>query len=114
MSLTKTETFTLISLIVFLIAINYSWLDSLVIDSFSDDEFVKVDRVIDGDTIKSNENSIRLLGINTPEKGEKYYREAKDSLNEKILNKTVGLNTAKIKKTDITERLLIFFLIMKI
>ena len=69
MKLTKKETFILTSLIILLIAINYSWLDSLVIDSFSDDEFVKVDRIIDGDTlVLNNGNHVRMLGINTPEK----------------------------------------------
>ncbi|MDP3758095.1 MAG: thermonuclease family protein [Candidatus Daviesbacteria bacterium] len=110
MTLTKKETFILISLIVFLIAINYSWLDSLVIGSFSDDEFVKVDKVIDGDTIKSNENSIRLLGINSPEKKEKYYQEAKDFLNEKILNKTVRLEYGKDKKDRYNRTLAYIFL----
>ena len=107
MKLTKKETLTLISLIIILIAINYSWLDSLVVKSFSDDEFVKIDRVIDGDTVEVNGASIRLLGINTPEKKEKYYQEAKDSLNEKILNKTVRLEYGK-DKTDRYNRTLAY------
>ncbi|MEK6845087.1 MAG: thermonuclease family protein [Nanoarchaeota archaeon] len=110
MNLTKKETLTLVLLIIFLISINYSWLDSLVIDSFSDDEFVKIDRVIDGDTVKSNETSIRLLGINTPEKNEKYYQEAKDSLNEMILNKTVRFEYGKDKKDRYNRTLAYIFL----
>ena len=105
MNFTKKETFILISLIVLLISINYSWLDSLVIDSFSDDEFVKIDKVIDGDTVKTNETSIRLLGINSPEKKEQYYQEAKDFLNEELLNKTVKIEYGK-DKTDRYNRTL--------
>jgi len=49
-------------------------------------EYVKestlVTRVIDGDTIECGEETIRFLGINTPERGKYYYNEAKDFLKE--------------------------------
>jgi len=57
-----------------------------------------IDRVIDGDTVESNGTSIRLLGINTPERGEKYYIEAKDFLEELVINKTVVLKFGKERK----------------
>ncbi|MEK6918608.1 MAG: thermonuclease family protein [Nanoarchaeota archaeon] len=41
---------------------------------------VFIDRVIDGDTFQANGSSFRLLGINTPEKGENFYDEAKSYL----------------------------------
>ncbi len=41
-----------------------------------------VDRIIDGDTLVCDNETIRLLGIDTPEKGEKYYQEAKDFLKQ--------------------------------
>ncbi len=99
MKLTKKETIVLISMIILLIAMNYSWLDSLVINSFSDAELIKIDKVIDGDTVKTNETSIRLLGINSPEKKEEYYQEAKDFLEETLLNKTARIEYGK-DKTD--------------
>ncbi|MBS3074051.1 thermonuclease family protein [Candidatus Pacearchaeota archaeon] len=37
-----------------------------------------IDRVIDGDTFESNGSRFRLLGINTPEKNEYLYNEAKN------------------------------------
>jgi len=44
-------------------------------------ETIFVERVIDGDTlVDSNGTVYRLLGINTPEKGEEDYQEAKDFL----------------------------------
>jgi len=51
-------------------------------------EEVFVERVIDGDTISTDIGDIRLLGINTPERGQAYYDEAKDFLKE-IENKSV-------------------------
>jgi len=47
-----------------------------------------VNRIIDGDTIVCNNRTIRLLGINTPEKKMPYYQEAKDFLRQ-IENKTI-------------------------
>lgn len=105
MGLTKKETIFLISLVVLLIAINYSWLDSLVVNSFSDYETIKITRIVDGDTVDSDIGKIRMLGINTPEKKERYYQEAKDFLNEELLNKTVRIEFGK-DKTDRYNRTL--------
>ena len=41
---------------------------------------VNLTRVIDGDTIDTELGKIRLLGINTPEKKQPFYQEAKDFL----------------------------------
>lgn len=50
----------------------------------------KVTNVVDGDTLDlNNSQRIRLSGINTPETGECYYQEAKNKLEELILNKDV-------------------------
>ena len=55
-------------------------------------ESAKVLEVIDGDTIKLENNEvIRLLHINTAEKGEKCYEEAKEKLRELVENKTIWL-----------------------
>lgn len=89
----------LIFLIILLFAINYSYLDKAFENFLTDHEISNVKRVIDGDTIVIENNThVRLLGINTPEHGEKYYQEAKDFLNEKILNKTIELEFGKNKK----------------
>jgi endonuclease YncB( thermonuclease family) len=82
-------------LFILLFALNYNFLDTklqgfLIEDGF---QFVQVERVIDGDTVVVNGSSIRLLGINTPEKGEKYSSEAKEFLEKKVLNKTIRLDS---------------------
>lgn len=79
----------LVLLIVLLFIINYSFIDSALINFLDEREVIIIDRVVDGDTVVSNDKSIRLLGINCPEKGEQYYTEAKDFLEESILNKTI-------------------------
>ena len=54
-------------------------------------EPAKVLEVIDGDTIRTEKETIRLLHVNAPEKGEKCYEEAKARLKELVENKTVWL-----------------------
>lgn len=82
---------SLVFLLLLLFVLNYSFLDSLLIDFLNDGERIFVDRVIDGDTVVSNGTSIRLLGINAPERGEMYSAEASEFLEEMVLNKTVGV-----------------------
>ena len=58
-----------------------------------------VTKIIDGDTIRiENGKTIRLICINTPEKGEEGYEEATNYLRSLILNKMV------ILKKDISEK----------
>ena len=85
----------LVALILILFAINYPFLDKALEKFLDEGEVIIVERVIDGDTIVSGNNSIRLLGINSPERGEKYYDEAKVFLEDLILNKTVRLEFGK-------------------
>lgn len=52
----------------------------------------KVVKIIDGDTIKlENGMTVRLLGINAPERGQKYYNEAKRFLEKLVYGKEVIL-----------------------
>jgi len=58
-----------------------------------------VTRIIDGDTLEiENGEIIRLSGINTPEKKECYYEEAKQALSQLTINKSVYL------ERDLTDR----------
>lgn len=94
-------------LIIALVIINYGWLDNAVNNFLHTYEQVHVDRIIDGDTIESNKTSIRLLGINTPERGELYYEEAKEFLENLVLNKTVNLKYGK-ERYDKYQRVLAY------
>ncbi len=79
----------LIVLVVVLLAVNYNHLNGFVVNNFGDLEQVKVDRVVDGDTVVVNGIYVRLLGINTPESGEKGYYEAKEFLSSRVINRTI-------------------------
>jgi len=82
-----------------LVAFNYNYLDSAITGFLIDRDTAKVERIIDGDTIVVDSgDKIRLLGINTPEKGEEYYADAKEFLEGLILNKTVEVEYGKSKK----------------
>lgn len=48
-----------------------------------------ITRVIDGDTIETENKTIRLIGINTPEKKEACFQEAKEFLEKQVLEKQV-------------------------
>jgi len=94
-------------LIIALVVINYGWLDDALSNFLNTSEQVHVDRIIDGDTIESNSTSIRLLGINSPERGEYFYEEAKEFLEQEILNKTVNLKYGK-ERYDKYQRVLAY------
>jgi len=87
----------LIILLIVLFAINYPFLDEFLKNLFTESETAHIERIIDGDTVEAeNRNeSIRLLGINTPERGEFLYLEAKEFLESMVLNKTVVLKFGK-------------------
>lgn len=77
-------------LVLLFIFINYSHLDGFFIKNFSNEETITVERVIDGDTVVDTGGlHYRLLGINTPEKGEYLYSDAKKFLEENALNMTL-------------------------
>ena len=82
----KRDLNVLIILIFVLLIINYSSLDNALENFLIDYEVVDVERVIDGDTLIADGKSTRLLGINSPERGELYYAEAKQFLEEMTLN----------------------------
>ena len=82
----------LIFLIILLFAVNYSFLNSALQNFLTDYEEALVIRIIDGDTLEiESGEKVRLLGIDAPEKGERYSLEAAKFLEEKVLNKTVVL-----------------------
>lgn len=87
----RKEIISLIILLIILLGVNYGFLDKSLIDFLNTNKEIHVDRVIDGDTIESNKTSIRMLGINTPERGEFLYEEAKIFLENELLNKNVTL-----------------------
>ena len=105
----------LVLLIFLLFVINYPFLDS-TLENFlkeSGTEKAFIVRVIDGDTVVlDTEERVRLLGINAPEKGEKYYLESKEFLEDSVLNKTVTLKFGKDRQ-DRYGRTLAYILIGK-
>jgi endonuclease YncB( thermonuclease family) len=103
----KKEVFLLVGLIVLLFIVNYPFLNSLIENFFVEREKVEVLRVVDGDTIVTSEGNVRLLGINSPEKGEYLYGESKNFLESLILNESVYLEFGK-DKTDKYGRILAY------
>lgn len=85
--------FLLVIIILGLIAYYYPYITGKIVNNKVSYEREKafVLRVVDGDTIETNVGTVRLLGINTPEKGKAYYSDAKDSLRSEIENKSVEL-----------------------
>jgi len=83
-----------------LFSLNYDFLDGKLQNFLGGKNTAqaKVERIIDGDTFKTGNETIRMLGINTPEKKEKYYLEAKNFLENEIANKTVNLEFGKERK----------------
>ncbi len=103
----------LVFLILVLFLINYRFLDKAIENLLSDYETAVVGRVIDGDTIVIDSGeSVRLLGINAPERGEYYFDEATKFLEDMVLNKTIRLEYSGTKY-DKYRRLLAYLYIGK-
>lgn len=101
----------LVFLIFLLLIFNYDFFNTELTKLLTDSEYALVTRVIDGDTLEiENGERVRLLGINCPEKGDKYYDEAKDFLESLTLNKTVRLEFGK-KKYDLYDRTLAYIFV---
>jgi len=64
-----------------------------------------VGKVIDGDTVVINGESIRLLGIDTDERGYPCFNEAKKRIEELVLNKEVTMEK-DVQDKDQYKRLL--------
>jgi endonuclease YncB( thermonuclease family) len=103
----KKREITLIIILALAIFIaDYSFLNNKLADFLDDKEEINIERIIDGDTVVvSDGRHIRLLGINTPEKGEMYSSEAKEFLSSLVLNRTIILEYGK-EKEDLYERTL--------
>jgi len=94
----------------FVLIFNYlkpSLSGSLVFDNFNRNpvETGFVSKVIDGDTVVIKGGSVRLLGMDTAEKGEDCFKEAKERLEELILDKEVILER-DVNDKDQYKRLL--------
>jgi len=104
----KKDIILLVFLVLALFVINYRFLDRAVENFLFDHEAAFVERVIDGDTIVIDSGkSVRLLGINAPERGEYYSNEAKKFLENEVLNKTINLEYSA-EKYDKYGRLLAY------
>jgi len=101
---TKSALFLLVALILFFIFAS-GYTANLMVEIVR--ESAVVERVVDGDTITllANGDKVRLLGINTPERGQYLYAEAKERLEELILGSPV-LMEADVTDTDKYGRLL--------
>jgi Staphylococcal nuclease homologue len=65
----------------------------------TDFQTYNISKIIDGDTVRlQGGQTLRLLGINTPEKNELYYQEAKDFLIQRTQNRTVQIETFGVGK----------------
>lgn len=79
--------------------------------SFLAEQKVFVKRVIDGDTVEIDTGErVRLLGIDTPERGQVYYSEAKTRLKKLVENRFVALESDQTNKDKYGRLLRYIFL----
>ena len=86
------------------------WTDGVTTQEVTEtqDYNMTVVEILDGDTFDlGNEERVRIIGINTPEKGRPFSDEATDALSEMIMGKEVTLvNDSKNDDVDSSGRLL--------
>lgn len=75
-----------------------------------DTKTLRCTQVVDGDTlILSDKSKVRLIGINTPERGEPLYPEASGLLRKLVLNKDVTLSFDRERKDQFKRTLAYVF-----
>lgn len=80
--------------------------DDASFDTKQTNGYHRVIRIVDGDTFDiENGERVRMIGIDTPERGDHYYAEAKDHLTSLIADQMVYL-TKDVSERDRYERLL--------
>lgn len=81
--------------------------------TYKDKEFTMgVTYVQDGDTIVlKNKEHVRIVGIDTPEKNEPYYRKAKKRMKKLVHKKEVSVKICPYEERDKYDRLLAFIYI---
>ncbi len=109
MDIKNIDKLILVFVILAILSLNYSAIDKFLEKTFLAKSEVFVERIIDGDTIESNMGNIRLLGINTPERKEQYYEEAKEFLGLNIFNKTIQLEFGKDRRDKYNRTLAYLF-----
>lgn len=69
----------------------------------------RVIQVVDGDTIIiQGGDPVRIMGVDTPEREEPYYRQARDFQKETVLGKTIHLDVCESEPRDHYGRILAF------
>jgi len=79
MKLNRIIVFFLIIIFLSLLAVNLPETGNIIKQEYELEETIVI-KIIDGDTIETELGTIRMLGINTPEKNKYLYQEAKDFL----------------------------------
>ena len=110
MSVRQIDILILVLVVLAILSLNNPMIDNFLEEILSGKQEVFVERIIDGDTIESEGGSIRLLGINTPERGEFLYDEAKAFLESQVFNKTVRLEFTRERYDKYNRTLAYVFL----
>jgi len=96
----------ILSFLVLIVLIEFSLLVVHSSSSVEIDATTVVNRVIDGDTFDTtSEGRIRLADVDTPERGERGYYEAKNFLTSLVYNEHVYLDIDDVYETDRYGRL---------
>lgn len=113
MAIKRLLAFLLVLIALSLLAIYYPNLTGNTSKHYYDFENIQISRVIDGDTLEiiSNQGvkeSVRLLGINAPEKNMPQSKKAKDFL-EQFLNRSISMLRDKEDKDKYNRKLRYIF-----
>ncbi len=91
-----------------LVSLVANWFHTDPLDTY-DGQWHRVARVIDGDTIVlADETRVRLIGVDTPERGKAWFDEATDALREKLSGGRVLLKLGEGRPRDKYGRLLAY------